>query len=375
MADQKVTDDQLIDMFNQGLSNRQIGANLGMHPTSIDARKKRLVAKGYSPDHDMTHHCPDGYTVKGVSTYYNKDGKPTGQWVKTNADHERFLEIQKEAFTALCEELKPVKPIKGPKRTASDLLNLHVLTDYHMGMLSWDEETGGNWDLQIAEALLINWFTYAIHHAPDAEVGVLAQMGDFLHFDSLEAVTPASKHILDADSRYQKVVRSAIRCLRHIVDLMLAKYGKVHVIVSDANHDPIGGVWLREMLSALYERNRRITIDVSPATFNVYEHGLTSLFFHHGHKKKPENIHDVFASMFRDVFGRTKFSYAHMGHQHHKLAKETNLMIIEQHRTMAEKDAYAARGGWLAGRSADVITYSKIHGEVGRLTTTPAMLV
>jgi hypothetical protein len=48
--------------------------------------------------------------------------------------------------------------------------------------------------------------------------------------------------------------------------------------------------------------------------------------------------------------------------------KENNLMIVEQHRTLAAPDAYAARGGWITGRDAKVITYHREYGEVGRLT-------
>ncbi|CBY88559.1 hypothetical protein [Pantoea phage LIMEzero] len=49
-------------------------------------------------------------------------------------------------------------------------------------------------------------------------------------------------------------------------------------------------------------------------------------------------------------------------------------MIVEQHQTLAAKDAYASRGGWLSKRSASVITYHCEHGEVARLTISPDML-
>jgi hypothetical protein len=35
--------------------------------------KKRAALKGYSPEHDMRHTVPDGFTVKGVSTYYDSE--------------------------------------------------------------------------------------------------------------------------------------------------------------------------------------------------------------------------------------------------------------------------------------------------------------
>ena len=54
-----------------------------------------------------------------------------------------------------------------------------------------------------------------------------------------------------------------------------------------------------------------------------------------------------------------------MGHLHSVDVKENNLMIVEQHRTLAAPDAYAARGGWISGRDAKVITYHKISAKLG----------
>jgi hypothetical protein len=63
-----------------------------------------------------------------------------------------------------------------------------------------------------------------------------------------------------------------------------------------------------------------------------------------------------------------------MGHMHHIDIKETNLMVVEQHRTLAAPDAYASRGGWMAERDAQVITYHTVRGEVGRVRVNVGML-
>jgi hypothetical protein len=85
-------------------------------------------------------------------------------------------------------------------------------------------------------------------------------------------------------------------------------------------------------------------------------------------------VDDVFASKFREIFGKTKYSYAHLGHRHHIQVKESNIMLVEQHRTLSAPDAYASRGGWLSNRDAKVITYSKKYGEVSRISVTPEIL-
>ena len=87
-----------------------------------------------------------------------------------------------------------------------------------------------------------------------------------------------------------------------------------------------------------------------------------------------KNIDHVFAGQFRELYGSTKHSYAHVGHLHSDEVISTNLMKVERHETLAARDAYAARGGWLSKRSAKVITYHKQWGEVGRITLSPEMV-
>jgi len=342
---------------------------------SINGLIKNAAMQGYSPAHDMVHTVPDGFKVKGISTYYNDEGKPIGQWVKSTADDARREIIWRETIDALKEEIPRLKPITDFMHGNESLCNTYIITDYHLGMLAWSEETkGDDWDVSIAEELLIKWFEQAIAQSPNAKQAVFAQMSDFLHFDGMDAVTPASKHLLDVDTRFSKLVRVAIRVLRRVIDMLLVKHESVHILMLDANHDPVSQIWLREWFSVLYENEPRITIDTSPNPYNAYEFGKTALFFHHGHKKKVSEISKVFVGMFREMFGRTLYAYAHTGHLHSIDVKEDQLMIVEQHRTLSPNDAYAARGGWLSGRDAKCITYHREFGEVSRITINSNML-
>lgn len=369
-----ISDDALIEAFKQHGSNRKVADALGINPRTVERRRKALAIKGWSPDHDYHHHVPDGFTVGGVSTYYDKFGQPTQQWVKSRQDAEAVRRMIDGIMEALSHEVPRVKPGKAPKQAPNDLANAYIVTDYHLGMLAWGEETGADWDLQIAEDMLVAWFAQAMAEAPDASVGIFAQLGDFMHWDGWDAVTPASKHLLDADTRFPKLVEVAARAIKRIILLMLEKHQSVHVIMAEGNHDPTSSVWLRKLCAAMFEHEPRVTVDMRPDPYYCYEHGQTALFFHHGHKKRLSGIDDVFVAKFREVFGRTKHAFAHMGHLHHVEVKETNLMVIEQHRTLAAPDAYASRGGWLSGRDAQVITYDKRYGERARRTI-PAQLI
>ncbi|WP_089177172.1 oxidoreductase [Bosea sp. AS-1] len=317
---------------------------------------------------------PEGHIVKGISTLTDGAGKIVAQWTKTALDTQAQIDAIQAAAQAFKDDLPRAKAIKAPKASHAELLNMFVVTDVHMGMLAWREESGADYDLGIAEKLLLDWFTAAIDLAPNAHTAVLAQLGDLLHHDGHESVTPTHRHVLDADSRLQKVIRVVIRTVRQIIRMLLEKHQHVHVVMADANHDPASGAWLRELFAAFYEDEPRVTVDSTASTYYVYEWGETSLFMHHGHRRNIGNVDSVFAGKWREIYGRTKYSYAHIGHLHSDELKSTNLMKVERHETLAAPDAYAANGGWLSGRSAKVITYSKRCGEVFRSTLSAEMV-
>ena len=87
-----------------------------------DVRRKAARA-GHSPAHDMTRTVPEGYHVKGVSTYYGEDGKQRGQWVKSQVDQEHKLLMLTEAVRDIAEPFKgKSKVAKTPRNTDADML-------------------------------------------------------------------------------------------------------------------------------------------------------------------------------------------------------------------------------------------------------------
>ena len=325
-------------------------------------RKVKSVAaiRGWSPDHDMVKTVPEPYVVKGTSTLYDEDGKQKLQWVKTSLEHEKLVAMMREVVSELRSDIKPIKPVAlKAKPQDSDLLNLYTLSDAHLGMLAWHEDGGSDWDVNIAETVILEAFECLMQCSPNSRHGVFAQLGDGLHSDGMVPVTPSSGHVLDQDSRFHKVVRSAIRIFRTVITNLLRKHERVTVLMAQGNHDPASSVWLQEMFSVLYENNDRVEIIVSPKPYYAIEHGDVMLGFHHGHKTKPQDLPDVFLGEFREMYGRTKQTYIHCGHLHNLKVIETNSAIIEQHRTIAARDAYASHNGYKSGRSMSVVSYHK----------------
>ncbi|HBX1184347.1 TPA: metallophosphoesterase [Salmonella enterica] len=375
MVTRKITDEQLQQELNAGLGPTEIAKKYNMSRRNVQLRSARLAKKGIGHGRDVSHLVPDGYKIKGTSSLVDEFGNTKLQWVKTDTDAERQVELMRAVIDGMKSDITPVSVVPPPKKRLNEkLLNLYTVSDFHLGMLAWADESGDDWDMKIAEDLFSKWFDAAFQKAPDAGVGVINLLGDFAHFDSLDAVTPSSGHVLDADTRYQKLVRYMIRMVRRVVNMALVKHKSVRLLIVQGNHDESGMIWLAEMFNTLYDNEPRVFVDTSPDVYKMVQHGKTTLFFHHGHKARFDAIEPVMIAKFRKAFGESVYSYAHVGHLHHQKIVESRNMIVEQHRTLAAKDAYASRGGWMSGRSANVITYSAEYGEVARLTISPEML-
>jgi len=352
----------------------ELGMNIGGASETYLAVKRKAAKFGYSPDHDFTRPVPDGYIAKGVSTYYNAEGKPAGQWVKASLSHEALVDAMREAVEGFKDEIPPVVSIAAPVASEEHLCNLYTFTDYHLGMLAWHQEGGSDWNISIAERTIIAALQQMIEQGPKAHTAVINIQGDFLHTDGKTPVTPASKHVLDADSRFPKIRKSAIRVIRSMVAMSLLRHQEVHLVIAEGNHDEESSGWLADLFSVHYEEEPRVTVNDSVLPFYVFEWGSTMLGIHHGHKVKNESLPLLFAAQFPQQWGRTTRREIHCGHRHHRDEKEYNGVTVVQHPTLAARDAYAARGGWIADRAAWAITYHKKYGAVGRVMITTEML-
>lgn len=349
-----------------GGSQRKAAGALGIPRSTLQGRLKRMALKGYSPQHGMTRTCPDGFQVRGVSTLYDGEGNIRSQWYKTAPDWDARLKIIEATCEAMARDVPRFDPVKFSGKVYRDLLATYVFGDPHFGMLSWDEETGDNYDLQIAGQVHCRAMKYLVDAAPAAETGLVVNLGDLLHYDSMEAKTPRSGHFVDADGRYARMLDVTIKAMRTLIDEALRKHKRVHVVSAIGNHDETGALAVARCLSIAYEREKRVTVDTTPSVFNYYRFGKVLLGIHHGHTCKADKLPGVMATDRAPDWGECTHRHWLTGHIHHSSMKEYAGCTVESFNTLAGKDAYAANGGWRSQRSAQCLTYHADHGIVSR---------
>jgi hypothetical protein len=81
--------------------------------------------------------APDGYHVKGTSTYVDEAGRIKGQWIKTDVDKQRQYELQLEAIQSAIQSAQVRKRVKKPTIENEDLMVGIPIGDQHIGMYAW----------------------------------------------------------------------------------------------------------------------------------------------------------------------------------------------------------------------------------------------
>jgi len=362
---------EYIEAIEKHGSMRKAATALGVARTaiqcSLNSLKRAAARQGHSPSHDMTKTVPDGYMVKGVSTYYDQDGKPRGQWIKSALDKDRAQEIMREAVRAFIDEAPRLPAPAAPLDWQGDVIPWVQIGDAHLGMLAHAAEVGENFDLKIAERELCAAIGMLIDELPNCERIVINDLGDFTHYENFSGTTEASGHALDYDSRFPKMIRVYSRVMRFIVDKALSKARHVDVIVNQGNHSRTNDIWMAELLRVAYGHTERVHVLNNESVFIAYRMGNTLVMTHHSDKCMPQQLANVMTTDFRKDYGETEFHYVDIGHIHHGMVmKEHPGIFVESFNHLAAADKWAHDNGYRNRKSITIVLRSREFGEVGR---------
>ena len=335
----------------------------------INIVKQKAAMKGYSPEHDMTKTCPDPYICKGVSTLYDKNGNISAQWVKTTLDEEKLSLYLEGVIEASLSQIKSVSiPKYSRKDNDPDTLTIYPIADLHIGMLSWMNETGNDYDLEIVEKVFKKVLAKLIERAPASKQALICQLGDWIHTDSIFNETQRSGNKLDVDSRYAKIYTVAMKLIRFAIETAATKHKEVFVINCIGNHDDMGAITLNVALSNIYEKSKRIIILNSPAPRQYFRFGNNLIGATHGYDCSAKDLPIIMASERKQDWGETDFHLWLTGHIHQDKVSEVAGCKVEAFRTIAGKDAWTNAKGYLSGRDLKALVIHKDYGEIERYT-------
>lgn len=338
--------------------------------------RARAARRGWSPDHDMIKETPEGFHVKGTSTLYDADGTQKLQWVKTCKDQEDRVETMRIALEELTASARgSAKPVRAPRKFVDeDLMATYLLGDHHLGMYAWAEETGQDYDCDIASDILLRAFQRVGAAAPKSRHGLIISVGDFFHADNVQARTPTTGNALDVDSRHALVTRTGIRLLKLVINFALKRHETVEFIAVAGNHDPESSMWLAYCLEAVFSSEPRVTVRTSPRAHQYVTWGDCLIGTTHGDKGKPTALMEIMAADAREDWGRAKWCHWYTGHIHHKTVMELRGGMVESLSVLAPGDAWHIASGYRSRRGMKVAVWHKTQGCVMEVNGTVEMI-
>ncbi len=316
----------------------------------------------------MERDVPAGHRVKGLSTFYNADGVVVAQWVKTAREEDDRLAALMRALETLAEPFRGLhEPLPLTEECNDDLLSIYAIGDPHIGMQAWGEECGEDFDVKIAERDLIGGVDHLVNISPPSGTAIVALLGDNAHVDGKSNATTAGTP-QDVDTRWSKVFRILVRTARRAIERALTKHARVVGMIIPGNHDEHVALALAYAVQAYFERDERVTIDMSPAAFRWFRFGECFFGFNHGHNTKFEALPGIMACDRPKDWGETRYRKMLLGHVHHRQVKEMPGCVIQSYGTLAPKDAYHSSHGYRSMQEMRCEVYHRQWGPIAEFS-------
>ncbi len=286
-------------------------------------------------------------------------------WLRKRPDAV-YLKHLHEELIDLITKYAPVVESKH-KTSRHGLVFEIAVYDIHLGKLAWGEETGQDYDINIAKKLYlwsIEQHLNKIKSIPVSKI-IFVVGNDLFHFDN-QKFTTTSGTVMDTDTRWLKVIRTGFEVVSKAAD-MLSEVAPVDLIVIPGNHDRHSSLALGEMLRAWFSSNENISVDNSPKLRKYRLEGKNLIGFGHGDKEKPQNLIGIMASEAAQYWSKSVFREMHLGHIHSQKISdpliEKNGIVIRYISSPCATDAWHHEEGFVGNlRSSQSFLWDNDNG-------------
>lgn len=355
-----------VDVCRSHKTDREAAAKLGVSGACVSRRIKRILVaaanKGYVSLHPYMP-IAEGKKLGKITTTIEKDGSVGRVWYRQNDEAVELMEALEDSANMLDFKPPQVKRV-GP--SVKDVLSCYNIGDMHIGMHSWHEETGTDFDLKIVVGDLLKAFADLVSRTLPSETCIILNLGDAVHFHDDTHATKGNKNPLDADGRVDKAFRVTCALMNKFVEMALTKHKHVVVRNVKGNHDEELAMALRYQMDAYWRSEKRVSVEMSPADTWFYEFGKVMLMATHGHNMKPDKMVPYMSARMPEMWGRCKLRRALHGHFHSKSIIEGLGGKVEGFSNLAPNDAWHESKGYRSELECVVIMYHACGKEIGR---------
>jgi hypothetical protein len=259
---------------------------------------------------------------------------------------------------------------KQPKQPTGERHAREVCVfDAHMGKYAWSEETGEDFDSDIArERVRLAVGDLLEQSAPyRCEETILPIGNDLLHTDNVQGTTTMGTP-QDRDTRYQLMFRRTRQLISWLIETC-AEHTAVRCVIIPGNHDSLSAWTLGEVLAAEYANDPRVTFDGTPRKRKYVQYGKNLIGYAHGHNEPHKRLPEIMAAEVPDLWAATTTREFHLGHFHR--SKVTQPIYVEDYagctvrvlRSLSGTDAWHSAMGYIGiPKGAECFIWKKSGG-------------
>jgi hypothetical protein len=305
------------------------GKKLGICEKTVKRRVRRAEELGLNTSGEIRAAAQAGGIddVRNIRHFWKKVGDDYSIFVRNpvaGGDDMSLTDLVRETF-AECNEAKPKK--WGVKKRKAQPGNLQVvdLADVHFQKLAERDETGYEYNLDIACERVVDGTDRLLEKSKGHDVKniVFAVGNDILHTDNVQNTTTSGTP-QDVTGSIFQAYPVAAKALVYAID-RCAERAPVSLVHCMSNHDWSYGWMLTQQLAAHYRNHPNVSAtpyNISESHRKYMRFGNNLLGFSHGDGAKEEKLYGLMVKEARQHISECQNLYWFLHHIHHKVRKQ-----------------------------------------------------
>jgi hypothetical protein len=368
----------IIQASKRIMSQEELMAAYKINPLEWRIEKYIIrTSEGYRKDRQVSWHVKNGQVLSG-------DVEDSGKMLVVPLYHMELRLIRKDseikahnAIEDMIDDAKKFAP-HYPKiqytQNKNGLLYEIAMPDIHFGRLTWNEESGDDYDIKIAERIVSTSLLKLLDYSKNFEIEkILLPIGnDFFNVNN-KTNTTVSGTPQQEDTRWQKTFRAGRKLAIEMID-NCASIAPTEVLLIPGNHDEEKVFYLGDALECWYHNNSNIHIDNNSKTRKYYIFGKVLLGFTHGDSIMMKRLPNLMQFEVPQLWGNSIYREWHTGDKHHKSdflfeVDEQIGIVIRILRSLVPADAWTFSKGFVgARRAAEAFLWHPQNGLIAQFT-------
>lgn len=247
-------------------------------------------------------------------------------------------------FNERCNNYIPLTT-KPTNVLSNKMLEINIC-DLHLGKLSYVEETGDNYNTEIAKQRFNEIISKEIERVQhdNFEKILFVWCNDFFNFDGINNTTTKGTP-QDNDMKWQQLFIEGCNLLVSAID-KLSNYAPVETFYVASNHSRQTEFYTINYLKAWFRNYPNVTIDCSPSPRHYVKYGINLIGFTHSCYEKKQNLSHLMAVECPQYWSETTYREFHLAHYHCEKVEEIGGVIYRWLPSVTGADTYHSDCGY-----------------------------